>query len=163
VEFLKRRKSQVVQATNPSDPHYKKTRIEIIGDRHSRSGHKFVPLVEKRLGMACALDILFLRRDNPGDLIKNGGDIDNRIKTLFDALRVPQEDEIRGFTPELNEKLFHCLLEDDDLITDVKITTDRLLKPLSPDGCVSDVVLVILVNIKLVGSTSYLREEEFSY
>jgi hypothetical protein len=35
------------------------------------------------------LNILFLRADIPGKVVQSG-DIDNRLKTLFDALRMPQ-------------------------------------------------------------------------
>jgi len=68
VEFLRIRKT--VTRHHRDD---EKTRVEIIADRYSRCGYRFVPLVEHRLGLACSLDILFLRRDNPGDLVKSGG------------------------------------------------------------------------------------------
>src|SRR5947209_8395436 len=56
-------------------------------------------LVREKLSLVCDLDILFLRRENPGQLISHGGDLDNRIKVLFDALRMPQDDnEIRGLS-----------------------------------------------------------------
>ena len=51
------------------------------------------PLVRKKLGLACALDILFLRQEEPGQLVLQSGDIDGRIKTLFDALRIPSKQE----------------------------------------------------------------------
>src|ERR1019366_1365691 len=67
-----------------------KTWIEHIADDHQRCGGRFVPLVSKTGGFTCSLDILFLRRDNPGYLIASGGDIDNRIKVLLDGLRMPE-------------------------------------------------------------------------
>jgi hypothetical protein len=96
------------------------------------------------------LDILFLRRANPGDIVGHGGDVDNRIKTLFDALRVPSNGgEIPGDArPEPSEDPFFCLLEDDALITDIRVTTDRLLRPLSVSESETDVFLVIHVNVK---------------
>jgi len=42
----------------------------------------FVPVVNKDFGMFCELDILFLRAEPSGRLIKRdsgGGDLDNRI------------------------------------------------------------------------------------
>jgi hypothetical protein len=122
-----------------------------MANNYSRCGYRFVPLICKAEGLACALDILFLRRDNPGDLIISGGDIDNRIKTLFDALRMPQEcQELTGFSPEEGENPFFCLLEDDALITHVSINTDRLLTPLRGENSLSEVHLVIHVKIKIV-------------
>jgi hypothetical protein len=97
-------------------------------------------------GVACALDILFLRRDEPGSLIKSGGDIDNRIKVLFDAMRIPQaSEELKGTRPDQDEEPFFCLLEDDRLITEVKVTTDKLLAPCGLGERVNDVHLVIHV------------------
>jgi hypothetical protein len=88
-------------------------------------------LVREKLNLVCDLDVLFLRRENPGSLIGSGGDLDNRIKVLFDALRIPQdENEVRGITLAPNEdKLLLCLTEDDKLITGFRVTTDRLLEP----------------------------------
>lgn len=57
--------------------------------------HKFIPLVRESMALICGLDVLFLRKEEPGALIKQGGDIDNRIKTLFDGLKVPSQDDMR--------------------------------------------------------------------
>lgn len=130
---------------------------DVIGRMFSRCGFKFAPLIGadvRFLGnvSACALDILFLRRDAPGGLIKSGGDIDNRIKVLFDALRIPENcGELPvGQPPTADETPFFCLLQDDSLITQVAVTTDRLLTPLS-GGHVNDVKLVIHVKALALG------------
>src|SRR6266700_4888674 len=99
-----------------------------MAERYPRGDFLFLPLLRLSPRVVCSLDILFLRRDKAGSLI-NSGDIDNRIKVLFDALRLPTIDEIRGFRPEQHEVPFLCLLEDDSLITELKVTTDRLLTP----------------------------------
>jgi len=49
-----------------------KTWVEHIADDHIRLGYRFVPLVSKNGGFTCSLQVLFLRRDNPGHLIKHG-------------------------------------------------------------------------------------------
>jgi hypothetical protein len=86
-----------------------------------------------KFGLACSLDILFLRRDSPGNLVRSGGDIDNRINTLFDALRRPENgEEVAGFPPGPNEDPFFCLMETDSLVTEVSVITDRLLLPQAP-------------------------------
>jgi hypothetical protein len=96
----------------------------------------------------CSLDILFLRRHDAGSLIANGGDIDNRIKVLFDGLRMPGNDaELGGLLIEPDEDPFFCLLEDDALITRVSVETDRLLLPLEANGDEDDVFLVIHATI----------------
>src|SRR5208337_4492917 len=86
---------------------------------------QFLPLVRKNLAIACKLDITFLRQGKPGDLILPGGDLDNRIKTLFDALSVPDQQDLRG-NPD--HEPFLCLLEDDSLIIEQHVKTGRLLR-----------------------------------
>jgi len=111
----------------------------------------FAPLVTTRLKVVALLDILMLRPEPPGAIILHGGDIDNRLKTLLDALRMPQNaDEIpRDWRPGPEEDPFFCLLQDDALVTSIGVTTDRLLEPREA----SDVDLVILVTLKGTGAT----------
>jgi hypothetical protein len=54
-----------------------------------RGKFNVVPLVTARLNLMCHLDIVFLRPGQPGSVITQGGDIRNRVKTLFDALQAP--------------------------------------------------------------------------
>lgn len=127
--------------------------IEEIAENHKIANkhndiYRFVPFIGERYGVSCALDVLFMRRDQPGGLIKHGGDIDNRLKVLFDALRMPQSsDELPETAPGADENPFFCLMQDDKYVTGVNVTTDRLLVP--PDSSsgerIHDVVLVISV------------------
>jgi hypothetical protein len=126
-------------------------RESLANDFQRGNGFRFVPLINNKIGGAYAmLDILFLRRDDPGNLV-NAGDLDNRIKVLFDALKVPKTlGEIGSDVPDADEDPFHCLLEDDSLITSLKVTTDRLLWPLESQATLenhllSDVFLVVHV------------------
>jgi hypothetical protein len=104
---------------------------ETLGNEWRRCDYRCVPLVSNHLRLTCSLYILLLWRDrvNP---IGTSGDIDNRLKTLFDALQIPQ-----GCTdvepPSQKDEYLFCLLENDNLITDVRVTTDRLLTPFSPN------------------------------
>ena len=69
--------------------------VDKIANAYERFGYRFVPLIRKSQGVTCSIDILFLRKDVPGGLIDNRGDIDNRIKVLFDGLRIPDKlDEV---------------------------------------------------------------------
>jgi hypothetical protein len=96
----------------------------------ARGAFTFLPLVTKKYNLVCSLDITFMRPDEPGDLVKSGGDIDNRIKTLFDSLCVPPADnQVAKCSPGADETPFYCLLEDDSLITGFQIRTERLLAP----------------------------------
>ena len=55
-------------------------------------------------------------------------DIDNRLKTLFDVLTVPDHNQgYEHLTSADDEKPFFCLLSDDKLISKVTVQTDKLL------------------------------------
>jgi hypothetical protein len=106
-------------------------------------GASYACMVTERLCLHCELDILFLRPSPPGALIATGGDIDNRLKTLFDGLRRPdKEAEVPG-SAEPPEYPIHCLLSDDALISKISVTSDQLLEPSSP----GEVLLVIGVTV----------------
>jgi hypothetical protein len=126
-----------------------KSYLDWIADDHQQCGGRFIPLVSNLGGFACSLDILFLRRDNPGNMIRSGGDIDNRIKVLLDGLRMPENDAELGGIPidSQAENPFFCLLEDDNLITKLSVTTDRLILPCGDSEAVHDVFLDIHVTI----------------
>ncbi len=115
---------------------------------HKINDFQFIPLVSSKLNLVAELDITFLRPEPPGRIITQGGDIDNRLKTLFDALRLPKESkEIpKNDAPREGENPFYCLLEDDNLITYVSVRTDRLLKQCKDPSFVN---LMITVRIKI--------------
>jgi hypothetical protein len=127
-----------------------------LEERYVRCGFKFLPLVSKWFGVSCALDILFLRRDGPGSLIRSGGDIDNRLKVLFDGLRMPEEcDEVSG-QPTVDEDPFFVLLENDNLISKVRVETNWLLTSPAEGEHIHDVHLIIGVKtIMTEGSNKY--------
>lgn len=77
-------------------------------------GRSYLPLVRKSLDLNCHLSINFLRQEDPGSLVLQGGDIDNRIKMLFDALRKPEQDVEERY-PQQND-LTYCLMESDTLV-----------------------------------------------
>ncbi len=118
------------------------------------TGFTFLPVVARFLNVACELDILLLKPEEPGKFISNAGDLDNRLKLLFDALRVPaSKDEIpSGDKPQTGESPhFFCLLEDDALITKVSIRADRLLVPLRGQH---DIRLLVGVNLRATHLTN---------
>jgi len=134
-------------AVNPAQEGAK-TWLEHVADSWQRCGGRFVPLVSREGGFTCSLDILFLRRGNPGDLIVSGGDIDNRIKVLLDGLKMPNDvPDLGGLPLEPDENPFFCLLEDDSLLTSMSVTTDRLLTPQGATEGTHDVCLVIHVTV----------------
>lgn len=107
----------------------------------SIDGVVFVPIIYEALRLIAKIDILFLRPEDPGSVVTQGGDLDNRVKTLFDGLRVPKPGE---FPAPANERhRVWCVLEDDALITEFSVQTDRLLNPNGSD----EVLLVITVTV----------------
>src|SRR5580700_10766268 len=100
--------------------HEPESYLEYAGKMHEAAGIQWVPIVSDGVGAACSLDILFLRHEPKGGIIQSG-DLDNRIKTLFDALRIPDKSEIPdevSLSPENEPKPFFCLLSNDKLITE---------------------------------------------
>lgn len=96
----------------------------------------------------CELDITLLRQQEPGQLLGEGGGIDNRLKTLFDALRKPSTEETQtaAIAKRADDDPIHCLLQDDALVTRVNVETDRLLRPTEGQF---DLVAIIQVTVVL--------------
>lgn len=111
----------------------------------------FAPLVSTKLSLHAELEILFLRPAPPGEVLRHGGDLDNRIKTLIDCLRVPSATEIpAGAAPGPDESPFYCLLQDDKLVSAFSVTSDRLL---SLGAHEQDVEIVITVRTRATKGT----------
>lgn len=121
-----------------------------IAQRYNMFGYNFVPLVTRDLELLCSVEVLFLRLGEPGNLINRSGDVDNRLKTLFDGLRMPRNATELGryVEPNVDENPFFCLLEDDSVITKASVETDALLQPVSAPPDSNDARLVITVRIR---------------
>ena len=109
----------------------------------------FVPLATEEMKVVAELAIVMLRPGPIGQIITQGGDIDNRLKTLFDALAKPPHLNAipTAVGPGPSETPFFCLLEDDKLITSVSVRTDQLLESVSDQA---EVDLSIQVRIRAV-------------
>ena len=103
---------------------------EVIADHYKEFGYRFIPLVREEISLLCSVKILFLRRDIPGSAI-SAGDIDNRLKTVIDALRKPRSitELVEHESPGIDEDPFFCLLEDDSQVSHLEVETDTLLDP----------------------------------
>jgi hypothetical protein len=109
---------------NPPQPF-----LTVLARNYEKSGTGFIPLMTEANGLACALDILFLRPDQPGSIVDHAGDLDNRVKVLIDALQIPPSGSeiVSKSGEEDNPNPMYCLLQDDKLITSLRVKTDRLL------------------------------------
>jgi hypothetical protein len=120
-----------------------------LAEKWERFGQGFIPLITEDMCLRSTIEVLFLRPEDAGMLIRSG-DLDNRIKTLFDALRLPQNlDEAGGKRGNSDDPPIYCLLEDDKLISEIRIITDHLLLlPSKKEVSPNDVFLVIDVKIQ---------------
>ena len=115
-----------------------------------RGGREFLPLIRNSLGLRCGLKIAFMRKEEPGRLYQ-GGDMDNRLKTLFDALSVPNPDQIIEDSSVADP--IYCLLEDDGLISQLDVDTHRLLT--KPNSSKHEVHLLIEVDVRVAHARQY--------
>ena len=112
-------------------------------------GKQYRPLVRSSLNTSCKLNIQFLRADDQGSLRNGAGDLDNRIKTLFDALEMPAEDSLPGQLS--NDECTYCLCENDKLITDFDISSDRLLLPDTASQKEVHLIIEVIIGVTHVG------------
>jgi hypothetical protein len=117
---------------------------ERVANNFNEFGYRFLPLITRESGMACKVEVLLLRHGAPGSVVSSG-DIDNRIKTLFDALRKPRngQEVASAPTPSADEDPFYVLLEDDSLITHAVMESDTLLEPVKGDQMDARVVITV--------------------
>lgn len=108
----------------------------------------FAPLITEEVSAVAELSLSLLRPEPPGGLITRGGDIDNRLKTLFDALAMPPQPNALppGSTPVVGENPLYCLLEDDNLIVSISVRTEQLLEPVS-DPSVVDITIGVQTRV----------------
>lgn len=86
---------------------------------------RYRPLIRTSLELLCKLEVLFLRPGDPGQLVGPGGDIDNRMKVLFDGLSMPEPNDTGRMQSETDP--IYTLMEKDSLIEECSIRTARLL------------------------------------
>lgn len=110
----------------------------------SRYGPTFAPIVCEPLGLVAELDIMLLWPAPPGR-ISRGGDIDNRLKTLFDALAAPAHaNQVPAGLRTSPADPQYVLLADDELISRFNVDTDRLL---AADGDVAHVQVRVTTHV----------------
>ena len=94
-------------------------------------GKTFRFVIGQEFHAVAALNIIVLLPGKGTHLLTNGGDIDNRIKTLLDALRTPAAP---GEIPlsdsfDYSDGGMCCLLEDDNLVDRLSVQVYRDLAP----------------------------------
>ena len=129
--------------------------LDWLAENYKRGDYRFVPLAREFWRPVVSLEILFLRSGIPGELVRSA-DLDGRLKTLIDALRMPTDgQEMKPLpAPESGENPFYCLMEDDKLVGNVSVTTDTLLEPTPESNGIHDTHdarIVVAVTIKNYG------------
>lgn len=109
-------------------------------------GVKFFPLITPDLDLLAELDIQIL---HPELLETPKADIDNRMKTLLDALKRPQSQHEISENIDKDEVVY-TLLDDDHLVTKMTINTSHLLykKEMPKKNRDYELLIIITVNIK---------------
>ena len=112
---------------------------------------EFIPLVARETNVFASLEVVMLRPEPDGKIFERSGDIDNRLKTLMDALKVPNESSAlpEDAAPLADESPFVCVLEDDSLVTSIDIQTAHWLEPEAQDS--DNVVLLLRFRTELTG------------
>ena len=145
-----------LQTITADKPRLRLAGIESISYQWERAGFNFVPLVTENLCLRCRMEILFLRPEER-QYVMQSADLDARLKTVFDALRIPANlSEAGNMKPQEGETPFFCLLADDKLISEVSINTGQLLTlPEKQDINPNDAFLVIRVQINHVNPGTF--------
>jgi hypothetical protein len=125
--------------------------IQHLADLNKRLTTRFIPLVIADFCLRCRIDVLLLRPEDTRQHILQSGDLDNRVKTLFDALRIPRTKD----NEVVDDGGTHfVLLEDDSLISEISVVGDNLLMlPGKPKVGESDAFVVIDVQLESTEKT----------
>ena len=120
-------------------------------------GFNFVPLFGQETGLSCALDILLLR-DAKGGALNGHGDLDNKVKTLIDGMKVPATSrDLVGKSPK--DPYFYTLMVDDDQVSSLSVRTERLLYSPDINDCansdIENVLAIIDIELRPVFATPF--------
>jgi hypothetical protein len=105
----------------------------------SSEGTTFVPFYGQEVGVGVALDITLLTGMPTQKAVLSSGDLDNRIKRVIDALRVPQGKGEMLQQSKLASRCY-CLMEDDNAVLSLRAKLGPYLG--SDDPAVSFAIIV---------------------
>lgn len=127
---------------------------------------KFIPIVHESLNLSAELDI-FINfspsdedADNVSNFIKQCGDIDNKLKTLLDGLKIPDSNQLPNQWAESwlqkGRHEMYCLLQDDRLISSLSTkVAHTCLLPYDEDESGPKARVIIDVKTKAKVGTFY--------
>ena len=123
-----------------------------------RGDKRFWFLISETLATVVNLNLTILVPHEVGRIVQNGGDIDNRIKTLFDALRAPATDSEVPSNDSFDYQPggMYCLLQDDKLINRVSIRSYQDHSPLEDDSVRCLIEVETKITRALVGNLGFV-------
>lgn len=112
------------------------------------------PIITPNLKMIAELDILLMHPEIVG---VPRSDIDNRVKTILDGLRCPQNEHEIGQNTPRDIGPIYTLLDDDHLVTKLNVNTSHLLMdnvfPCDFQFTPDSVFMLIDVNVRVTEGT----------
>ncbi|TGP53033.1 hypothetical protein EN873_17530 [bacterium M00.F.Ca.ET.230.01.1.1] len=89
-----------------------------------RHGLDFVVVASQRVSLSIKMDVHFYEPAGELSVASDVADVDNRVKVLFDLLRLPDNPKHvpQGLVPH------YCLMEDDRLVWELTVKRHRLLR-----------------------------------
>jgi hypothetical protein len=75
------------------------------------------------------MNVTFFESSGSLSVASDIGDIDNKAKTLIDALKLPSNNELDALNDEQKTETVHCLLMDDLFLWGIDLNRRRLLHP----------------------------------
>jgi len=135
------------------DPSLQAFLLSTSGERKRIGNWQFQPIICTRPPFHCELEIRISTPRLDVSLVENQGDLDSRLKTLFDALRAPRmvQEIPPDREPASPDDLYYVLLENDSLVTDLIIRTEldfsRTIEPRHPQEA-PEVELDIFVRVR---------------
>lgn len=82
---------------------------ELLIAKHKLHDVNWHPLVTTESGLISEVDILMLRPNDSKSIVQ-GGDIDGRVKTIFDALSIPKNGDVLSDLKNLQRYFILCYL-----------------------------------------------------
>jgi hypothetical protein len=95
------------------EPHYARA-VKLVG------GQSFAPLYGGHVLVQVAIDIVLLTGTPPKKSVLSSGDLDNRLKRIIDALRMPSQSGEVLSSPISPESCI-CLMDDDSAVSKVHV------------------------------------------
>ncbi|MBR5904810.1 MAG: hypothetical protein IKZ49_04780 [Alphaproteobacteria bacterium] len=117
-------------------------------------GIDFNPIITPNLKMIAELEILMM---HPEIIGVPRSDIDNRVKTILDGLRCPQNEHEIGQNTPRDIGPIYTLLDDDHLVTKLTVNTSHLLSnnifPADIQASPDAIFMLIDVNVRVTEGT----------